>query len=262
MARTKNSTTPTTTPTPTPTTTPTTSITPSTIIANSVAFNGTYKNADLQKHANIISAAIAMGVSATLVICAEMATIKDMKIYDEDKFKGFGDFCEQAFGYKKSNSSAMAAVGKRFLNPDGSVKHPALKGATWTQLDAIRSLSDEEIEAEIAKGMAPTFDSVKSLKARVKALKAPEKAAKPSTTDSKVDSRKQRGNIVKTHEETPQAKEPTVTPTIKFALIITDDDTVEIVRNGKSTRPRDKSIMNDEWFAKLMDEIARVMPVK
>lgn len=247
----------------TPTTTPNSSNTLATsIVNNAVTINGTYKNADLQKHANIISSAIAMGVSATLVICAEMATIKDMKIYNDDNFKGFGDFCEQAFGYKKSNSSAMAAVGKRFLNADGSVKSPMLKGATWTQLDALRALSDEEIEAEIAKGMSPTFDSVKSIKERVKALKAPQTDSKPSKKASGPSTPTSKGNIVKTREEAPKAKEPTATPTIKFALIITNDDKVEIVRNGKVTRPRDKSIMNDDWFAKLMDEIASVMPMK
>lgn len=80
-----------------------------------------------------INQAMALGRSAQLVICAELAHIKgeleslrDMNA--KNGKKGFmqsydiRDFAEEMFGLKKSQAYSLARVGERFLSDDGSLK--------------------------------------------------------------------------------------------------------------------------------------------
>lgn len=129
-----------------------------------------------------IERARSLGVAAALSICADLHSVSLLKSeLTAAGFKGVGDYAEKTFDYKKSNASAMAAVGKRFLDASGNIKNDVLFGLTWSKLDLIKSLTDSQIQEMIDSGLDIQIASAAEIRKSVRALKAPQKPAEDKT---------------------------------------------------------------------------------
>lgn len=91
------------------------------------------KNDKLREYANEIADVVADGRKARIQLCGIMAEMAEQDIFEETE--GFGNFCENKLGIKKTQGYDMVRVGAVFAIKRANGWKPALtaKGGAWNQ---------------------------------------------------------------------------------------------------------------------------------
>lgn len=214
-----------------------------------------------------ITKAEQIGVASRLIICAQLNNLKvmfdaDNKVLTDDGFTNVTDYASKIFGYNKSNTYDMIAVGSKFCDKDGNIVVPELRGFTWTQLNALKTLDIPTIDKLIKDGMTPA-SSVRDVKklASKYVEKKPRKARTPKAPKAETTSAPAPETTAAPKAETTAAPkaENTAAPApqhgVRFALYVHEDGSIYINRsNGWSGKVTDE-FRNELWFGALCEEI-------
>ena len=187
-----------------------------------------------------INVAIATGASASLLICAKLASIYDLNLLEHSEWSDIRDFGADMFGFKKSSTYTYVKVGQRFLTEFGGIKNEwsDLSGCGASVLGLLTSMTDENIRDLIADGDL----SAKGVREFKRGLKAP----KTETTNET------------TTETTNETTTETTNDNMDYDFgVLFKDNKMYIVRDGIINPVPDFQIAdtNNIWTKELWTEI-------
>ena len=200
-----------------------------------------------------INVAIATGASASLLICAKLASIYDLHLLEHSEWSDIRDFGSDMFGFKKSSTYTYVKVGQRFLTEFGGIKNEwsGLNGCGASVLGLLTSMTDEDIKDLIDDGNL-TAKGIRDFK---RGLKAPK-------TETTKDNNDNNDNNETTNETTTETTNETNTETTNDNMnydfgILFKDNKMYIVRDGVTTIVPDFQIAdtNNIWTKELWTEI-------
>ena len=148
-----------------------------------------------------VNQAIAMGRAASMVMCAELAKVRDelnalRDLNAKNANKGKMDnydiraYAEEMFGLKKSQAYSYAKVGARFFNEDGTLKSEyvdTLQGVSPSVLGLLVDMTDEEVFDMGASVDRMTAANIRAYRRELKAANKPAPSLSErseSTTDT------------------------------------------------------------------------------
>jgi len=214
-----------------------------------------------------INQAMAIGRSAQMVVCAELAHIKaeleslrDMNAKHADRAHmesyDIRDFAEEMFGLKKSQAYSLARVGERFLNDDGSLKSEYIEtlGNVGASVLGLLVNTDDAAIVEMSDGLDGKLTAAnirawnKALKEgkpserSEKAIEATEKAVEAVEKPSKGEKATKASKAVEETEEAPEGdmtfNETEGVAQLHIVLEVRDGITEIVVGDGDAQRRR------------------------
>lgn len=137
-----------------------------------------------------IGATMASSNRQIAVILAKVAELsKDS--FEQDGFKGVGDYAEKTFGIAKAMTSQLVKVGKRFYIAPTDTAKAVAEMFTPSNLAEVADMTDEELNAKIADGKISKGKTQKELREVAKAVKdsREDSNAKPAKVQTAYDFR-------------------------------------------------------------------------
>lgn len=207
-----------------------------------------------------INQAMAIGRSAQMVVCAELAHIKaeledlrDMNAKHADKAHmesyDIRDFAEEMFGLKKSQAYSLARVGERFLSDDGSLKSEYIEtlGNVGASVLGLLVNTDDAAIVEMSEGLDGklTAANIRAWNKALKEGKPSERSEKATEATEKPSKDKKATKAVEATEEVVEDSEGGMTfnetegvAQLHIVLEVRDGITEIVVGDGDSQRRR------------------------
>lgn len=121
-------------------------------------------------------------------IAVTLKEIQEKKLYEEDGFTGVGAYAEKVLGYRKSTTSNLVAVARKFLDESGNLNQKMLEGGATNdkysvyQLSELKPLDVDEVVSAMKEGDINPDMSQKELREYTKSkLPEPEHKAEKKT---------------------------------------------------------------------------------